>query len=109
VIFAWDEWNREHIAEHNVSAAEAEYVVRKARRPFPREIADEKRLVWGETEQGRFLQVIFVFRSEDEVELDTLSPKDQIGFAEHNVAVGYIIHARDMTAIEKSRLKRLRK
>jgi hypothetical protein len=39
ILFAWDEWNTDHIAEHDILPEEAEYVVRHARDPFPRELA----------------------------------------------------------------------
>jgi hypothetical protein len=43
--FRWNAWNREKVQRHNVSPDEAEYVLRHARRPFPR-IADAgKRVV----------------------------------------------------------------
>jgi uncharacterized DUF497 family protein len=109
VIFAWDEWNREHIAEHNVSPAEAEYVVRKARRPYPMGIGDDKHLVWGGTEYGRILQVIYSYRSHEKVTLESLATKDLVEFSEHKRAVVYVVHARDLTVGEKSRFKRRRK
>jgi uncharacterized DUF497 family protein len=73
IVFSWDEWNLQHIETHGVKPVEAEYVVRNAKRPFPREISDDKQLVWGQTERGRYLQVIFVFRSDDEVDYESLS------------------------------------
>jgi uncharacterized DUF497 family protein len=68
MIYQWTEWNREHIGEHNVRSHEAQYVVDRARPPFPREVEDEKQLVWGQTESGRYLQVIFVYLSDEEVD-----------------------------------------
>jgi uncharacterized DUF497 family protein len=52
VIFAWDETNRDHIAKHSVTPAEAEFVVENASSPFPQEIGDGKRRVWGATQAG---------------------------------------------------------
>jgi uncharacterized DUF497 family protein len=63
--FRWNEWNVEHVAEHGVSPADAEAVVRGAQRPFPRKIEDDKWLVWGQARGGRYLQVVFVL-DEDE-------------------------------------------
>jgi uncharacterized DUF497 family protein len=71
--FAWDEWNVRHIDEHAIAPAEAEHVVRNARPPFPREIGEDKYLVWGQTAGGCYLQVIFVYRSDDEVENELTS------------------------------------
>lgn len=46
---------------------------------------DAKWLVWGQTRGGRSLQVVFI-----------LDPDDTV----------YVIHARDLTAREKQRLRR---
>jgi hypothetical protein len=35
-LFRWVEWNTLKIAKHGVSIREAEHVVRRASRPFPR-------------------------------------------------------------------------
>lgn len=83
--FRWNEWNTEHIAEHGVSAEKAEWVVRNARRPFPRKLEDDKWLVWGRGFGGRGLQVVFV-----------LDPDDTI----------YVIHARPLTDNEMRRFRR---
>ena len=40
--FRWNDWNRDHIAVHGVSAAEAEYVVNHAAAPYPEQIGDDK-------------------------------------------------------------------
>ncbi len=45
--FRWNEWNSEHIAQHGVSTGEAEAIVQRATRPFPRRIDDDKWIVWG--------------------------------------------------------------
>ena len=58
--FRWNEWNVEHIARHGVAPEMAEEVVEGAGSPYPRRIGDDKLLVWGRTEEGQALQVIFV-------------------------------------------------
>jgi hypothetical protein len=63
----WDLAGIEHIAKHGVTPGEVDYVLTRARPPFPEEIGDGKYLVLGSTEAGRLLQVIFVFR-----EIETL-------------------------------------
>lgn len=78
--FRWNEWNEQHVADHGVRPAEAEAVVEKARRPFPRKIDDDKWLVWGRGQGGRLLQVVFVLDDEECV---------------------YVIHARPLTDREK--------
>jgi uncharacterized DUF497 family protein len=86
--FRWNDWNIEHIGKHGVSPQEAEMVVRCARAPFPRRIEDDKWLVWGRGEGGRFLQVIFVSDTDETV---------------------YVIHARPLNEQEKRRFRRRNK
>ena len=63
VFCAWDDWNIDHIGRHGVRRAEAEQVVWNAHAPWPEEKGDDKLLVWGSTDAGRLLQVIFVLNS----------------------------------------------
>ena len=86
--FRWNSWNIEHIAEHGVTPDEAEYVVRHARPPFPREVGNGKVLARGQTFTGTYLQVIFI-----------LDPEETI----------YVIHARPMKDIEKRQFRRSRR
>ena len=58
--FHWNAWNIHKCDKHGVRQSEAEYVVRKARRPYPQRIDDEKTLVWGQSASGRYLQVIYL-------------------------------------------------
>lgn len=60
-LYRWNEWNLDHIGEHGVDAAEAEDVVDGAMRPWPEPIGDGKWRVWGQTAEGRYLQVIYIF------------------------------------------------
>ena len=86
--FRWIGWNLEHITEHGVSREEAELVVRTARQPFPQELTDDKWLVQGRGNGGRFLQVIYL-----------VGPDDRL----------FVIHARPLTDREKGRLRRRRR
>ena len=72
IEFRWNDWNEEHATRHGVSRAEAEFVVRTARRPYPRKHGEGKWLVEGRGEGGRFVRVVYI-----------LSPAD----------VAYVIHA----------------
>lgn len=83
--FRRNEWNIDHIAKHGVSPEEAEMVVCGARRPFPRKIEDEKWLVWGRGQGGRFLQVIYVMDADE---------------------TAYVIHGRPLDEQEKRRFRR---
>ena len=87
MIFRWNEWNVDHVAEHGVSPEEAEWVVEHARRPYPELQEESKWRVAGRGHGDRWLQVIFVFDPDDE---DT----------------AYVIHARPLTEREKKRERR---
>lgn len=65
--FRWNEWNSEHVAEHGVSPAEAEHIVESARRPYPLARPDDKWLVVGRGQGGRWLQVVYIFSPDDTV------------------------------------------
>ena len=81
----WNDWNREHVAKYGVDPEEAEAVVRQARRPFPRQIGDDKLPVQGRGRGGRLLQVIY-----------GLDPDDTV----------FVSHARPLTEREKRRYRR---
>ena len=86
--FRWNDWNRDHIADHGVEPHEVEFVIRNACAPFPEERGDDKWRVWGQNAEGRFLQAVFV-----------VDPDETI----------YVIHARPLTDKEKKRFRRKRK
>jgi len=86
--FRWNDWNEEHLAAHGVDPQEAEEVVAGALPPFPLAQADQKYLVWGPTEEGRLLQIVFVIDSDDSV---------------------FVIHGRPLTEAEKKRYRRRKK
>jgi uncharacterized DUF497 family protein len=83
--FRWNEWNLEHAQRHGVTAAEAEWVVRTAGRPFPIRARDGRWLVMGPTEGGRPVQVSYLVDGEGPI---------------------YIIHARPLEDSEKRRYRR---
>jgi uncharacterized DUF497 family protein len=86
--FRWIEWNRDKIAQHNVAADEAEFVINHAKPPYPMRVEDEKRLVWGQARSGRYLQVVYLLAVDDTV---------------------FVIPARPPTPREKKRLRRRRR
>ena len=67
--FEWDEWNIEHIAEHNVMPEEAEELFSDPDNMLSEDIEHstvEKRfLILGKTEQGRLLYQIFTRREDN--------------------------------------------
>ena len=110
MVFAWDDLNREHIAKHAVSPAEAEEVVRDARDPFPATIEGEKFVVWGATESGRHLQVIYVLKKPDEVSYESLAVEDWMAVeAGEVVEVIRVIHAMDLTPRMKRAFRKRRR
>jgi uncharacterized DUF497 family protein len=82
--FRWNRWNIDYIAAHGVAPDQAEYVVEHARRPYPTKEAD-RFMVKGQTTEGQWLQVAYVF--------------DPPG-------VVYVIHARPLTDREKRQTRR---
>lgn len=80
--FRWNTWNLEHVARHGVGPKE---VVEEARKPYPRRIGDDKLLVWGRSQQGDLLQVIFVLDEDGSI---------------------YVVHARPLTERERRRFRR---
>ena len=83
--FRWNDWNVEHVSRHGISPEEAEAVVARAARPFPRKIEDDKWLVWGRGKGGRLLQVVFVLDDDGTI---------------------YVIHARPLNEGERRRMRR---
>ena len=86
--FRWNAWNVEHIGDHGVMPAQAEFVVNHPDPGYPQRGKEGKYLVRGQDEAGTYLQVIYVF--------------DPPG-------VVYVVHARPLTEIEKRRLRRRRR
>ena len=86
--FRWNEWNLEHIGIHGTRPAEAEYVVNRPARGYPRELERGKYLARGQTIDGRYLQAIYV-----------IDPDGTI----------YVIHARPLSEREKRALRRSRR
>ena len=110
MIFAWDEINREHIGRHGVTPAEARFVVENAAAPFPQELGDGKRRVWGPTPAGRVLQVIYVLKEQSDVPFGSVEPIDWERLKEGPGAkIARVIHAMDLTVDMKRQLRRRRR
>jgi uncharacterized DUF497 family protein len=84
--FEWDEQNLDHIAQHWVDPDEAEAVF--DHNPLVLRTADDKYLAYGQSEEGRYLLVVFVRK-----------PGSLIR----------VITTRDLTDGEKARHRRRRK
>jgi uncharacterized DUF497 family protein len=106
LIFYWNEWNIEHIAEHDVRPEEAKEVARGAVRPFAMNMGNGKWMVRGPTSHGRYLQVIYVYRGVEDIDLDSVEPEDRIHIQEVE-EVGYVIHARELTVQERHAVRRI--
>jgi len=108
VLFAWDEWNVDHIGRRRVTPVEAEDVVRNAEEPWPDQKGDDKLVVWGPTRAGRLLQVIVVLKRPDEVEFESLTIEEWSDLGEDDPLV-YVVHAMDLTPAMKTIYRRRRK
>lgn len=109
VIFAWNRWNTEHIARHGVLPGEAEYVVENAEPPFPRPEGDDELKAWGQTEAGRYLQVVFIYVDAEDVDFDSLDAAGLLDFADEDRDVVDVIHAMERTDGMKRQYRRRRK
>ena len=65
--FRWDDWHRERATQHGVPEAEAEHVVRFARRPYPQRHGRGKWYVMGRGAGHRFVQVVYALEPDDVV------------------------------------------
>lgn len=84
--FEWDEQNEEHISRHGVEMDEAEAVLDG--RPLILKAEGGKHLAYGQTDEGRYLLVVF-------------ARKPGMGIR--------VVTARDMTDNEKQRCRKRRK
>jgi uncharacterized DUF497 family protein len=110
LIFAWDQNNRDHIAEHGVKPVEAEFVVQNAAIPYPENLGDQKWLVWGPTAGGRLLQVVFVLKAQDEVEFGAVALLDWLALeSTTSTKITRVIHAMELTPDMKRLLRRRRR
>src|SRR5687768_14147033 len=100
MFFIWDDWNFTHLDKHQVEPIEAEYVVRHAKKPYPRSIGSGKFMVRGRTLGNRLLQVIYIKKAPSEIDISLLSRLEQIELLEGEAAI-YIIHARDLRRGER--------
>jgi uncharacterized DUF497 family protein len=107
VIFLWDDFNREHATKHGVSKEDMEYIVKSAAAPFPKEIGGEKHVVMGPDRGGRIAEVIFAYKSSDQIAFNSVDPIDRGDLSDgHAVLAVYVIHAMPLTG---RRLKQYRK
>ena len=106
-VYSWNEWNVAHIAQHDVRPREAEYVIAHANHSFPASIGQGKWMVRGKTRSGRWLQVIFVYPDDSEIDPDSLTISDLIAFSEGDVQAVYVIHARELTDNEKRAARKI--
>jgi hypothetical protein len=108
-VFAWDDWNREHVTKHGSNAADAKYVVERAEAPFPRELGDGKYLVWGTTPSGDHLQVVFAFKVPKSLAFADLELLDWGTMIDDPATVSiYICHAMPMTEKQRRQYRKIR-
>src|SRR4051812_22518875 len=104
--FIWTSKNVAHIAEHGITTDEAEEVVTHPARSYPQYQGDGKWLARGQTNAGRYIQVIYL----------TASDADEIDYEEVDLVLlsdmedpFVVIHAPPLTDSERNALKRKRK
>jgi len=105
MICLWNNWNIKHIEKHGVRPEDVNYILNHLHAPYPTAIGEGKFIARGQSESGRFLQVIFAYRSDKEVDLAELNPVDRLRFEEGDEVI-YVIHARDLNAQEKRQWRR---
>ena len=109
MICYWDEWNREHATQHGVTESEIEHVLNDASPPYPEYLGAGKYRVCGQTHGGTYVQVIFVHKSAEEVDFETMPIEELVRFDSAKGPYVYPIHARELTEREKRRERRRRK
>lgn len=82
-VFEWDKENFEHVLRHNVFPDDIEEAC--VNKPYVRKTFDERYLVYGVTDDGRYLLVVGIYKGK---------------------GIFRVITARDMTEREKSLYKR---
>ena len=87
-----------------MTPVEAEYVVERAHPPWPQQKGGEKLVVWGPTDTGRLLQVIFVLKRADEIEFDALT-MDQWAQVDDDDRIVYVVHSMELTPAMKRRYR----
>jgi hypothetical protein len=109
LVFAWDDWNKEHVTKHGSNAGDAKFVIEHAKEPFPREIGDGKYLVWGQTASGSYLEVIFAFKAPENLNFRDLDLMDWSAILDYPGTVAiYICHAMLMTPKQLRKYRRIR-
>ncbi len=58
----WDEWNVDHIRDHDVEPYEVKEVF--ANRPLIRKGREGKYLAYGQSDSGRYLTIVFAYRGQ---------------------------------------------
>lgn len=95
-----------HIAGHGVGCDEAEDVVRHAKPPWPERGTHGRYRAWGRTAAGSYLQVVFIFPADEEVDPASPTLADLIAWSDGEDRVIYVIHARDLEDGEKQRYRK---
>lgn len=110
MIFAYDDWNREHVRKHGVQYADAEYVIEHARSPYPQRIDEGKYIVYGPDRYGRILEVVFAYRSGEELDFRSLALLElgELSDSRKDLVAVYIIHAMPVTGRRARRYRRRR-
>jgi hypothetical protein len=106
-VYAWDDWNSEHVKKHGSNAKDAKHIIEHAEPPFPRELGNDKYVVWGRTASGGYLEIIFAFKVPENLAFDDLDVLDWSTIIDYpGTVVIYICHAMPM---KRKQLRQYRK
>ena len=78
--FSWDQHNSQHLAQHGVTAEEAEHVLRSDLLDLDHHITEEGEERWvavGQTATGRLLVVVWTIREDGAYRLVTAYPANK--------------------------------
>jgi uncharacterized DUF497 family protein len=101
----WTRSSIDHLAKHDVTPDEAAEVFRGVRRPWPDASSGGRFRIWGKTRAGRYLQIVFIYRPVDDIDMEDVPLPWRHDVFEMGV-VPMVIHARDLTPDEKRQYRR---
>ena len=93
-----------------VSEHRGEHHSERHPRQIQRDVGDDKHMVWGATESGRQLQVIFVYKSAEDVDYESREFDQLVTLIDGGeIPIVRVIHAMDLTDRMKRQFRRRRR
>lgn len=109
MICYWEHQNREHATRHGLSESEIEYVLDNASPPYPEYLGAGKYRVRGHTRSGVHVQMIFVHKSSEQIDFESMLIEELVRLELAKGPYAYVIHARELIQREKRQDRRRRK